>query len=304
MSTLMDVLTFLLTDGVLLVSLFLLITWLVLLVQQLAVGRAIMTRLTAHGLLSGTSLAALGGAVTPFCSCSTVPVLSGLLRARVRLSACFTFLIASPVINEGVIILLAGTTHLQSLVAFIMIAALLSIGAGLAVEGMGMGRFLRPLEEECSIEGYVGNHAATPRPGAAARIAWQGAIHELRQVTPYLAIGLLIGAAIYGFVPTTWLLSWNATMPPAWMIPLAALIALPVYVSPVMLVPIGFALLEKGLGIGALTAFLVAAAGSSLPELILLQRLFKWPLLLAHVAAVWLAAVLLGYAADWSTHSF
>lgn len=299
-----DVLAFLLTDGVLLVSLFVVITWSVLLLQQLAVGRAITTRLSAHGPLSGTSLAALGGAVTPFCSCSTVPVLSGLLRARVRLSACFTFLIASPVINEGVIILLAGSTNLLSVTAFVFSAAVLSIAAGLMVEKAGLERFLRPLNEECSIEGYVGRDGAPPRLGAAARLAWQGAIHELRQVAPYLGVGLLIGAAIYGFVPTTWLLHWNANVPSVWMIPLAALIALPVYVSPVMLVPIGFALLEKGLGIGVLTAFLVAAAGSSLPELILLRRLFKWPLLLAHVGTVWLAAVLLGYAADWSAHYF
>ncbi len=297
---------FVLVDGSLLILLFVAITMLVLLAQQLAVGGSVQRKLGGIGAWRSAALAAFGGAVTPFCSCSTVPVLSGMLRAKVRLAACFSFLIASPVINEGVVIVLAVSSGAASAVAYVLLSALLCVIAGVAVEQLGLTRFLRPqptievAAEACLGGGGSGTLAGRPPFSFAVQTAWAATRMELRHLGPYLAIGILIGAAIYGYVPTAALADLAAVVPIHWTIPLAALIAAPLYVSPMVAVPIGFALIEKGLGAGTVIAFLIAGAGTSLPEMILLGRLFRWPLLLSHIATVLVSAILLGFAAQWA----
>lgn len=295
---------FVLVDGTLLILLFVAITMLVLLAQQLAVGGSVQRKLGGIGAWRGAALAAFGGAVTPFCSCSTVPVLSGMLRARVRLAACFSFLIASPVINEGVVIVLAVSSGAASAVAYVLASALLCVMAGVAVEQLGLTRFLRPQPVmEGIVEGRLGGGgtlAGRPPLSFAVQTAWAATRMELRHLGPYLAIGILVGAAIYGYVPTAALADLAAVVPSHWAIPLAALLAAPLYVSPMVAVPIGFALIEKGLGAGTVIAFLIAGAGTSLPEMILLGRLFRWPLLLSHIATVLVSAILLGFAAQWA----
>jgi uncharacterized membrane protein YraQ (UPF0718 family) len=301
-----DAFHFILVDGSLLIALFVIITMLVFLTQQLAVGRSVQTALAggARGTWRGAAMAAVGGAVTPFCSCSTVPVLSGMLRAHIPLSACFTFLIASPVINEGVVVLLAGSSGTVEALAYVLMAGTLCVVAGIVVERIGLGRYLRATtEREPALpEGYLGASGEALRPPLAFALhnAWAGTRLELRHLGPYLMAGILVGALIYGYVPTWALAQLAERLPPHWMIVLAALVAAPLYISPLMAVPIGFALIEKGTGAGPVIAFLIAGAGTSLPEMILLGRLFRWQLLLAHIATVLLAALALGFAARWA----
>lgn len=298
-------LQFLIVDGSVLVGLFVLITMLVLVAQQLALGRSIEKGLSQAGMWKGAVLAAVGGTVTPFCSCSTVPVLTGMLRSKIRLAASFTFLIASPVINEGVIVLLAGGPGLISVSAYVLMAGAICVIAGVLVDQGGMLRYVK-LAGEADImpDGYLGGHeSGRPLLSFAIKAAWAATKMELRQLLPYLAIGLVIGAAIYGYVPAETLAQLNTQFSPFVLIPVVALLAVPIYISPMAAVPIGFALLEKGMGSGAVFAFLIAGAGTSLPEMILLGRLFRWPLVLTHIAVVVIAAVLLGVAAQlWLPH--
>lgn len=298
-------LQFLIVDGSVLVGLFVLITMLVLVAQQLALGRSIEKGLSQAGMWKGAVLAAVGGTVTPFCSCSTVPVLTGMLRSKIRLAASFTFLIASPVINEGVIVLLAGGPGLISVSAYVLMAGAICVVAGVLVDQGGMLRYVK-LAGEADImpDGYLGGHeSGRPPLSFAIKAAWAATKMELRQLLPYLAIGLVVGAAIYGYVPAEMLAQLNTQFSPFVLIPVVALLAVPIYISPMAAVPIGFALLEKGMGSGAVFAFLIAGAGTSLPEMILLGRLFRWPLVLTHIAVVVIAAVLLGVAAQlWLPH--
>lgn len=298
-------LQFLIVDGSVLVGLFVLITMLVLVAQQLALGRSIEKGLSQAGMWKGAVLAAVGGTVTPFCSCSTVPVLTGMLRSKIRLAASFTFLIASPVINEGVIVLLAGGPGLISVSAYVLMAGAICVVAGVLVDQGGMLRYVK-LAGEADImpDGYLGGHeSGRPPLSFAIKAAWAATKMELRQLLPYLAIGLVVGAAIYGYVPAEMLTQLNTQFSPFVLIPVVALLAVPIYISPMAAVPIGFALLEKGMGSGAVFAFLIAGAGTSLPEMILLGRLFRWPLVLTHIAVVVIAAVLLGVAAQlWLPH--
>lgn len=295
-------LRFVFVDGTLLVVLFATVTLLVFLSQQYALGKSIQQKMAGAGLWRGASLAAVGGAVTPFCSCSTVPVLNGMLRSDLRLAACFSFLIASPVINEGVFVLLAGRSGLVSATAFVLSAAALCVLAGVLVERAGMNRYVKVTgASEVAPEGFLGHASSPVRPPFlfALRSAWRATRIELRQLFPYLALGVVIGGLIYGYVPQDTLLMLEANVPAAVLIPLAALVSLPLYVSPMAVVPIGFALLEKGLSPGVVVAFLIGAAGTSFPEMVMLGRLFRWPLVLTHILVVLTAAIVLGSVWQW-----
>lgn len=299
MKSFQAMLEFVLMDGTLLIGLFYGITWLVVFMQQLGVGGALNQRLSGMGRWRGAAMASVGGLVTPFCSCSTVPVLTGMLRAEIRLSTSFAFLIASPVINEGVIALLLGKSGLMLALVYIAVAGAVTTLAGVMIESMGMARHLRPLGNAAGSRALMvdnpGGGLQRSSTLTAARVAARLALVELKQVAPYLAIGLAIGAVIYGLVPDAMLMTLSKSMPEVWLVIVAALIGMPMYISPITVIPIGYALLAKGFPVGPLIAFLIAAAGTSIPEMVLLFRIFKWQLVAAHVAVVVLSAIVLGY---------
>ena len=291
-------LEFLIQDGALLIGLFYGITWLVVFLQQLGVGGALNTRLSTMGRWRGAAMASVGGLVTPFCSCSTVPVLTGMLRADIRLATSFAFLISSPVINEGVIALLLGKSGLMMTAVYVGVAGLVTTLAGVLIESLGMARHLRPLGAAAGSGALMIDNPDSPARSStleAAMVAARLALVELRQVAPYLAFGLLIGSLIYGLVPDEMLLKLSNSMPEVWLVIVAALIGLPMYVSPITVIPIGYALLAKGFPVGPLIAFLIAAAGTSIPEMVLLFRIFRWQLVAAHIAVVLVASIVLGY---------
>ncbi len=291
-----EFLRFLVLDGALLISLFLLITWGVVLLQQR------MPLQSTQGRLMGTSgwrsafVASVGGVVTPFCSCSTIPVLSGMLRAGVGFAPSFAFLVASPVINEGVFILLLSTKGPLPALVFVAAGLVLTSTAGVLVSRLGLERHVLAPTAKALPGTFVGS--GTPLwPGwpAAGRFAWLAAVQELRRAAPYLAIGLMVGGFIYGLVPKDTLLALMDQVPP-WLMYLAcALLGVPLYVSPMAALPIGLALIEKGLPAGPLVTLLVSAIGTSLPEMVLLLRMFKLPLVVAHTLTVVVCAIALGW---------
>ena len=303
MDALHTVIRFLLTEGALLAALFFLVAFGIALLQQ-TVGQRLNAALGKTSLTTGAMMAATAGAVTPFCSCSTVPVLSGMLQARVRFGVCFTFLIASPVINEGLLLVLLRQQSTAQALVFLTTAFALSVAFGVLLDRLGMARFVKPLTAPV-LAGAVRVEVTSQvvplqaRVRFAARAAWA----ELRASAPYLAVGLLAGALIYGYVPQEALLQLKSLLP-AWALVFAmALIGVPFYVSPAMVVPIALALLSKGLDIGPVAAFLVSAAGTSVPEIILLSRLFKGPLIVWHVIAIVVSATVIGLVLEFASKS-
>ncbi|MFG6439804.1 permease [Roseateles sp. LKC17W] len=286
---------FLLMDGALLVGLFLLITWGVVLLQQRLPFQATQKHLVGSNGWGAAFAASVGGVITPFCSCSTIPVLNGMLRAGVGFTPCFAFLVSSPVVNEGVLILLFSTKGVIPGLTFLIAGLALTSAAGVAAERMGLARHIVKAAAQQSKGSYVGT--AEPQwPGfaPASRFAWLAAVQELKRVAPYLVGGLLIGGLIYGAVPKEMLLGLVDSVPPALLFVVCALIGVPLYISPIAALPIGFALIEKGFPVGPLVTFLVSAIGTSPPEIVMLLRLFRLPLVLAHTATVILCALLLG----------
>ncbi|WP_157264188.1 permease [Azohydromonas aeria] len=297
------VLEFIVYEGTLLALLFYGVALAVTLLQQ-GIGRKLNDALGRTSLETGAVLAATAGAVTPFCSCSTVPVLSGMLRSRVRFGVCFTFLIASPVINEGVLLVLLRQYSVSTAVVFLLVASMLSVAFGLLVDRAGMARYVR-LEAQPDVDGATRIDSATvsrvPWP-SRLRFASMAAWGELRASAPYLAVGIAIGALIFGYVPQDAIVALQQRYPGIVLIFVLALVGVPFYVNSTMVVPIALALLEKGLSIGPVTAFLVSSAGTSIPEMIMLSRLFKAPLLVSHVVTIVASATVIGIALEWAAH--
>lgn len=303
MSELDNAIAFVLQEGLLLAVMFFAVAFAIAMAQQ-TVGQRVTNALGKTSLQTGAALAAVAGAVTPFCSCSTVPVLSGMLQSRVRFGVCFTFLIASPVINEGVLLVLLRHQSSAQAIVFVITAFALSVAFGVALDRLGMARFVKELPG-AGVGGAVKVSQSKPMPVRLAvrtRFAARSAYAELKTSAPYLAVGVLAGAAIHGYVPHDALAQLQASLPGWALVVAMALVGVPFYVSPAMVVPIAVALLDKGLGIGPLAAFLVSAAGTSIPEMILLARLFRAPLVAWHVLAIVVSATVIGLVLDVASH--
>lgn len=303
MNDLKAMVEFIVYEGALLALLFFGIAFAVALLQQ-SLGNRLNDALGRTSLETGSVLAATAGAVTPFCSCSTVPVLSGMLRARVRFGVCFTFLISSPVINEGVLLVLLREYSLAIATVFLAVAGALSVGFGILVDRMGFARFVRlagaggDIGDAVRVSGSA--DAASVPWGTRMRFALMAAWNELRTSSPYLAIGIAVGALIYGYVPQDAIAQLQHQFPGVLLIIVMAIVGLPFYVNATMVIPIAVALLSKGVAIGPVASFLVSAAGTSIPEMILLTKLFRAPLVVSHVVAILISATVIGVALEWA----
>ena len=294
---------FIVYEGTLLALLFFGIAFAVALLQQ-SLGNKLNDALNRTSLETGAVLAATAGAVTPFCSCSTVPVLSGMLRARVRFGVCFTFLISSPVINEGVLLVLLREYSIAIATLFLFVAGALSVGFGVLVDRLGFARFVRL----AGAAGDIGDAVRVSGSGDIPSVPWvvrirfaqMAAWNELRTSGPYLAVGIVFGALIHGYVPQDAIVQLQHQFPGVLLIIAMAIIGLPFYVNATMVIPIAVALLSKGVAIGPVVAFLVSAAGTSIPEMILLAKLFKAPLVVSHVVAIVVSATVIGVVLDWA----
>ena len=296
-----------------LVILFIGITFLVSLILQYANPETVKRVLSGRRLGVGNVLGAVFGGVTPFCSCSAVPMLIGLLELGVPFGVVMTFLFASPlgVFNPVVLSLfgtLFGPTVMLAYMAATFVAAIL---AGLVLDYLGLGSYVRRVRLIAGASGCceVGEEPAVvlqergwalfrTRVGIAAR----NAVGLFRQMVPYLLIGTAIGSFIYGFVPESFLAQVAGPGNPV-AVPVAAAIGVPMYVRTETMIPIGFALTQKGVSIGAFMALAIGGAGASIPELVMLAKVFKKRLWIAYVITIFSVATLIGYLFNFLTAS-
>ena len=247
--------------------------------------------LSGKGEFAGTGLAALLGTVTPFCSCSAVPMFIGFVESGLPLSVTFGFLIAAPVVNEVALVLLAGLFGIQ--------VALLYIGLGLVVAVLG-GTVIGRLHLENQIEDYVFQIKVGETD--AAQITFADRLRDgvaytkdiLRRVFPWVLGGIAVGALIHGYAPTSLVVQYAGPGNPL-AVPLAVLIAIPLYSNAAGTIPIVQALLAKGMPIGTTLAFMMAITAISTPEMIILRRVIKWKLIAVFIAIVTIAIIAMGY---------
>ena len=240
----------------------------------------------------GNILASLLGIVTPFCSCSAVPVFIGFLEAGVPLGVTLSFLIASPMINEVALVLLWGLFGAK--------IALIYIGTGLAVaiiSGIILGRI--PAVEKM-VEDYVWElrMGETEIPQLSWKDRFQlASFHTqdiLKRVTLYVILGIGVGAVIHGYVPIDFVATYAGRDNP-FAVPLAVLIAIPLYSNAAGTIPIVQALMGKGMPLGTVLAFMMAVTAISFPEMVILRKVLKIKLLVIFAAILTVAIIMVGY---------
>jgi uncharacterized protein len=244
--------------------------------------------------VAGNGLAALLGVVTPFCSCSAVPLFIGFVTTGVPLGVTFSFLISAPMVNEVALVLLFGLFGWR--------VAALYLGTGLLiafVAGWTIGR----LRLERWVEGWV--YRSAPGPGQSAgetALSWgdrvefgRNAVREIvGKVWPYVLAGIAVGAGIHGYVPEDFMASFMGKGV-WWSVPLAVVIGIPMYSNAAGIIPVVEALLGKGAALGTVLAFMMSVIGLSLPEMIILRKVLKVPLILSFAAIVGLGILVVGY---------
>lgn len=267
--------------------------------------------------------AGLLGALTPFCSCSTIPMLAGLLKARAGFGPTITFLFTSPLMNPIIIGLFLATFGFKVTVVYFVIALVVSVIGGYVLEKLGFERYVRedvvhgnvssgcgdskPAKEEPS---YCADSKPAPKKTSGcdtdtgcsstrsaknsrwARI-WAETWRQFRKVFPALMVGIGIGSLTYGFVPADFIAQYAGPDNP-FAIPFAAVIGVPLYIRAEAVIPLASALGAKGMGMGALMTLIIGSAGASLTEVILLKSLFRNQMIAAFLAVIFSMAVMAG----------
>ncbi|RXE55710.1 permease [Methanoculleus taiwanensis] len=274
-----------------LILLFIGITFLVGLLHAYVPEERIRGVLTGKRPGTGNVLGAGFGALTPFCSCSTIPILLGLLDAGVPFGVCMSFLLASPLLNPVILTLLAALVGIVPTAIYAGITFVAAVGIGALLGRLGYERYVR----DVTVAGRPEPCGCNAGHGTRIRGAFTFAVALFRQVLPYLLLGAGIGAFIYGFVPEDLIVAVAGPANPL-AIPVAAVIGVPMYIRAETIIPISAVLLEKGMGIGAVMALIIGGAGASIPEVTLLAAIFERRLLAAFVAVILGVAVFAGVA--------
>ena len=241
---------------------------------------------------TGNVMAAGLGIVTPFCSCSAVPLFIGFVEAGIPLGVTFSFLIAAPMVNEIALVLLYGMFGWEVAALYLVTGLVIAIVAGWVIGRLGMERYI----EDWVREIRMGDAASEERLTWEARMAyaWQAVKDIVGKVWPYVVAGIAVGALIHGYVPEDFMAgimgadAW-------WSVPLAVLLGIPMYSNAAGIIPIVEALLEKGAALGTVLAFMMAVIALSLPETIILKKVLKWPLIFTFLGVVGVGIMAVGF---------
>lgn len=276
----------------------------------------------------GYLLAALLGAVTPFCSCSTIPMLRGLLSAKAGFGPTLTFLFVSPLLNPIIVGLMWVTFGWKVTLLYAIIAAGVSVLASIILDSLRFERHIIASKSSsancCSPAKTSPGTAFTPITASCCsattkpiiklqterneqkisaccsstnspiKVAIKDVLQQFKDVLPYLLLGVLIGSFIYGFIPSVWIAAHAGADNP-FAIPLSAVVGIPLYIRAEAVIPLASVLMTKGMGLGALMALIIGSAGASLTEVILLKSMFRMPMIAAFLTVILGMAILMGY---------
>jgi len=238
-------------------------------------------------------LAALFGTITPFCSCSSIPLFIGFLEAGIPLGVTFTFLITSPLVNEMAVVLFAELFGWKITLAYIVSVILL---------GMVSGFIISKLKLEKQVEDYVWKIKSQKREKykqkdsfiSLLKMFWKEGFEITQKIALYVFLGIGIGALIHGYIPTGFFEKY-ITNENLLSVPIATISAVPMYSNSVAVIPIMESLVEKGIPLGTAMAFMMAVVGLSLPEALILKKVIKTKLLLIFFGIVTINIIIIGY---------
>jgi len=240
----------------------------------------------------GNILAALLGIVTPFCSCSAVPLFIGFVEAGVPLGVTFSFLISSPMVNEVAVVLLFGLFGWKVAAIYMGTGLLVAIFGGLIIGKLKLEKWV----EEYVYEFHNGSQYEILRQSFSERLRYakDNTTDILKKVWLYIIIAIGIGGFIHGYVPQDFLVRYAGPRNP-FAVPVAVLLGVPLYSNAAGIIPIVYALMEKGLSIGTVLAFMMAVTALSLPEMIILRKVLKLQLLAVFAGIMTVTIIAVGY---------
>ncbi|MFH0733794.1 MAG: permease [bacterium] len=244
-------------------------------------------------LFIGNIFASLLGVVTPFCSCSAIPLFLGFVQSGVPLGVTFSFLIAAPMVNEVALVLLFGLFGWQTALLYLSTGLLIAMAAGFIIGKLKLERFVEPWVYEIKaanvdFEEEKINFSERIDVGLAA-------VKEIvSKVWIYIVIGIAVGAGIHGYVPENFMAGLMGKSA-WWSVPIAVILGVPMYSNAAGIIPIVQALLGKGAALGTVLAFMMSVIALSLPEVIILKKVLKMQLILTFVGVVSIGIIIVGY---------
>ena len=248
--------------------------------------------LAGRGLAVGLVLAALLGAVTPFCSCSSIPLFIGFVAAGVPLSITLTFLIASPLINEVAVVMLGGTFGWGVTAVYVVAGLLLAVTAGWILSKVNLDRWVEPFVFSTPVAA-LSAEGGSPTLAARVEAARAETSDIVGKVWPYVLVGVGIGAAIHGWVPADFFARYAGSDNPVGVL-LATVAGIPLYANAAGVIPLAEALWAKGVALGTVMAFMMSVVALSVPSLIMLRRVLRMPLLVLFTAIITVGIVAVG----------
>ncbi|MBK7709922.1 MAG: permease [Bacteroidales bacterium] len=242
---------------------------------------------------TGNVMASLLGIVTPFCSCSAIPLFLGFVESGVPLGVTFSFLISSPMINEVAVILLYGMFGWKVAVIYVATGLAIAIIAGWVIGLLKLEKWVEPWVYETHL-GNAGEEEETVTSGSRISMGYDAIKDIVGKVWIYVALGIAVGAGAHGYVPEEFMASVMGKS--AWYsVPLSIVIGIPLYSNAAGIVPIVSVLIEKGASLGTALAFMMAVIGLSLPEMIILRKVLKMPLILTFIGIVGGGIMIVGF---------
>ena len=269
-----------------LLTLFIIVSFIVSLIQQVVSEEKIKRFLRKPNQAISYVLGMVFGAMTPFCSCSTIPILAGLLNSKVPFGPAVSFLIASPLMNPLMIFMLWALLGWKVAIVYFIVLAIFSILTGFVFSKMNLAETYKGVNVKG--DGFFAN-----KTESLFKQALNDAWAFLYPMLPYLFIGVFIGAFIYGFVPETFITKY-ASGGGIISVFIASIIGIPMYIRPETMLPIAEALASKGMSLGTVVALIIGGAGASIPEVVLLSKLFKKKFVISFVIAILVVAISTG----------
>jgi uncharacterized membrane protein YraQ (UPF0718 family) len=248
--------------------------------------------LEGKSLFTGNVMASLLGIVTPFCSCSAIPLFLGFVEAGIPLGVTFSFLIAAPMINEVALVLLIGLFGWKVAVIYVLTGLSIAIFAGFILEKLKLTRYVADWVYKTHAKQNLEQEEAL---SISQRISAGGEVVReiVGKIWIYILLGIAVGAGAHGFVPDEYLA--GALGNQNWYsVPLAILVGIPLYSNAAGIIPIVSVLIEKGVTLGTALAFMMSVIGLSLPEIIILKKVLKWQLIGIFVGVVAFGIVIVG----------
>lgn len=246
-------------------------------------------------------LASLFGAITPFCSCSSIPLFIGFVKGGIPLGVTFAFLITSPLVNEVAVAMFLGSFGVRTTIVYVVSGIVLGMLGGMVLGRMNLDRYLsgwiRDIQRQSEAQADAWEAEKTSffdRLPSIVRGSWD----IVRGVLVYVLVGIGIGAAMHGFVPDGFFERYLAAGN-WWSVPLAVILAVPMYANAAGIVPVIEVFVAKGVPLGTAIAFMMSVVGLSLPEAMLLKKVMTWRLIGIFFGVVTVFIIISGYLFNW-----